>query len=488
MASATESARERVKPAKATRANSSFRQRRWITVVLLATDAVLVLFALLLGGLVRVLAASWYPVGLAPAHLRGIAFGLLAVPLACAFAGLYPGYGLAPVERLRRRVHAMFFVFSGLIAWGYLVERDEWSRGVLISAMLIIFILGPICERILVGGLIHLGIWGSPVVVFGSGKSGAEIAGNLARHPRLGLVPVCILDVDRHEAWSGQKLFAVARLQLRARGAEPVKTAIVSLPGMDETSMRDLLETLPFPYVVVISDLSRIQSQSITAIDLGGALGLSLKRNLLIPWNRWIKRGADIAASTLLLAIAWPIIAICALWIRMVSQGPAFYSQERVGAGRTRIRVWKLRTMYPDAGRLLEEHLARNEQDRLEWEEHFKLKNDPRILPGVGRFLRRSSLDELPQLWNILKGEMSMVGPRPFPEYHMTQFDPDFRRIRECVLPGLTGLWQVSARADGNLAAQKALDTYYIRNWSLWLDIEIAIRTAHAVWRGSGAY
>ena len=478
-------ARAALAPAKA---ETSFRQRRWIPVALLAADSALVLLALAAAGLVRVLAAPWYPASIGVAHLRGIAFGLLTVPLACAFAGLYPGYGLAPVERLRRRVHAMFFVFAGLMAWGYLVEREEWSRGVLLAAMAIILTGGPLFERMLLGGLIRLGVWGSPVVVFGSAGSGAGIAGNLAGHPMLGYVPVCVLDVDSHVAWTGPKLFAVAQLRLRGRGGDPVRTAVVAIPGMEESRMRALLESLPFPYVIVISDLSRIQSQSITAIDVGGALGLSLKRNLLIPWNRWIKRAIDIAGSALLLALTWPVIAICAIWIRLVSRGPAFYSQDRAGKGNKRIRVWKLRTMYPDADSLLDAFLAARPDRRQEWLTHFKLKDDPRILPVAGRFLRRSSLDELPQLWNIFKGDMSMVGPRPFPEYHMRHFDADFRRLRECVVPGLTGLWQVSARSEANLDTQKLLDTYYIRNWSIWLDIEIAIRTARAVWRGRGAY
>jgi lipopolysaccharide/colanic/teichoic acid biosynthesis glycosyltransferase len=182
------------------------------------------------------------------------------------------------------------------------------------------------------------------------------------------------------------------------------------------------------------------------------------------------------------------VLAVAALWIKVVSGGPALYYQNRGGeAGRT-IRVWKLRTMHANAESLLSGHLVEFPEAREEWQRYFKLKRDPRILPGIGHLLRRTSLDELPQLWNVLRGEMSLVGPRPFPEYHLDRFQPEFRSLRAKVTPGLTGLWQVSARSNGDLKVQEALDTYYIRNWSPWLDLHILARTIRAVIFSDGAY
>jgi lipopolysaccharide/colanic/teichoic acid biosynthesis glycosyltransferase len=164
------------------------------------------------------------------------------------------------------------------------------------------------------------------------------------------------------------------------------------------------------------------------------------------------------------------------------------YHQEREGFDGRRLRVWKLRTMHLEADRLLEEWLAAHPEDRIKWSRYFKLPRDPRILPFIGRILRRTSLDELPQLWSVLKGEMSLVGPRPFPDYHLEHFSQDFRALRTRVLPGLTGLWQVSARGDGDVEVQETLDTYYIRNWSPWLDLYILARTVAAVILARGAY
>jgi lipopolysaccharide/colanic/teichoic acid biosynthesis glycosyltransferase len=200
-----------------------------------------------------------------------------------------------------------------------------------------------------------------------------------------------------------------------------------------------------------------------------------------------VKRSVDYLVVAFAAVFVVPVILLSVLAIKIADPGKAFYWQDRIGRDGNVTRILKLRTMYSDAEARLDQYLKSNSEAMVEWRTFFKLRNDPRILPGIGHFLRRSSLDELPQLWNILRGDMTLVGPRPFPAYHVTQFDPEFQQKRASVTPGLTGLWQVKARSDGDLKTQKTLDLFYIEHQSLLLDLYILIETIPSVLSGKGA-
>jgi lipopolysaccharide/colanic/teichoic acid biosynthesis glycosyltransferase len=243
-----------------------------------------------------------------------------------------------------------------------------------------------------------------------------------------------------------------------------------------------------FQQVVLIQEYQDLPVERVRVCNLGGVLGIEFTNSLLRWQNRLIKRFLDIVLGALFLVLALPLIALGGLLVKLLSRGPSFFCQEREGLGGSPLRVWKLRTMYQDADRRLEEFLSASRELRREWEERFKLARDPRVISGVGVFLRRFSIDELPQLWSVVTGEMSLVGPRPFPEYHLQRFPPEFRELRRRVRPGLTGMWQVMVRSNGGLEEQRMHDTYYIRNWSIWLDLYIFGRTIFTVLAGRGAY
>ncbi len=198
------------------------------------------------------------------------------------------------------------------------------------------------------------------------------------------------------------------------------------------------------------------------------------------------KRILDCVLCIILFVLCIPLIALAAIWVKLTDPGPAFYSQERIGMRGERFRILKVRTMYSDADARLRGHLEKDPAARAEWKRYVKLKNDPRLLPVVGPLLRKSSIDELPQLWNVLRGDMSLVGPRPFSDNDLEHYDRRFLGFRETMRPGITGLWQIYARG-GDVKTKASLDTYYLRNWSIWLDIFILLRTPSALLKTGSA-
>jgi Undecaprenyl-phosphate galactose phosphotransferase WbaP len=184
--------------------------------------------------------------------------------------------------------------------------------------------------------------------------------------------------------------------------------------------------------------------------------------------------------------ILMPLFLLIALLVRISSPGPVLYGHKRLGKDGRHFTAYKFRSMVSDSGEKLSALLESDSGLREEWELNHKLRNDPRVTK-IGKFLRRTSFDEFPQLINILKGEMSLVGPRPIVDEEVEKYGEDFNRIFS-VLPGLTGLWQVSGRSDTDYAERVSFDTYYLQSWSVWLDIWVLFKTISVVIKGKGAY
>jgi Undecaprenyl-phosphate galactose phosphotransferase WbaP len=339
--------------------------------------------------------------------------------------------------------------------------------------------------------LTYVDLWGASTVLVGRAEQCRELAQLLARKPELGLKPIGLIrTADDGTSKDGPFPLPVIGTTAdlsRTRTRAEIEVAIFATASELATVPRDCRMFASNCRFMLLEDIHSIQGPWVHTRALETMIGVEIRRNLCSRQSQVLKRMFDIMLAIPLALLALPVVALAVASIKLIDPGPAFYVQKRIGLGGKMVALHKLRTMYADSDRLLEEHLNRDPQARAEWQQFFKLRNDPRILPIIGNFLRHSSVDELPQLWNVICGDMSLVGPRPLPAYHAKQFDEEFQSLRTSVPPGITGLWQVSYRSDGNLQVLREQDLFYIRNSSLWLDFYILLQTVPAVLGARGA-
>ena len=384
--------------------------------------------------------------------------------------GLYPGYGMNPAEELRRQTLATFIVLFFVLAGGTLFRFAEvYSRVVLGTAGAFTLLLLPLTRAGLKNLLARTRFFGESVWLLGASQRAEELRRVLTAHPALGLKIV-----GQGERMPGPEVRA--------------QHCLIVPEGLPAARLPDLLDHLGerFRRVWLVPDLLEVSSVWVTPRDLQGHLALELKNNLLEPLNRVVKRGLDIALVLLAAPSLGLTCLLLALWIRLDSGGPVLFGQRRVGRGGEHFITWKFRTMRPNAELELAAYLAAHPEAAAEWTLTRKLRADPRVT-APGRLLRRLSLDELPQLWNVLRGEMSLVGPRPITPDELALY-AEKSHLYTRVRPGITGLWQVSGRSALNYNERVKLDTYYARNWSIWLDLVLLARTVVTVVAARGAY
>jgi Undecaprenyl-phosphate galactose phosphotransferase WbaP len=411
--------------------------------------------------------------------------------LSYAMAGLYPGILVSPPEELKKTTLATSAGFV-LLAIGVLLAKgdDLYSRGIFFMAWMSLLILVPtfrmITRRICTGRK----WWGYPAIILGAGESGTIVVNTLKVRPRLGVRPVALLDDDSRK--QGTTIHGVPVLgglnkagELSRAWSNPI--AILAMPGLKPAHTRRIIELncSRFRRIIVVPDLFECSSLWVKTVDFGGILGFDVVQKLVDKKRQAFKRIFDLCLITLALPVLVPVFIILALAIKLDSRGPIFFRHKRVRTRDSFFQVLKFRTMIPDADQVLADYLTKNPELRREWEAKHKLKHDPRIT-RVGRFLRRSSLDELPQVWNVITGDLSLIGPRPIVEEEIKRYQKAFR-LYEKVRPGITGLWQISGRNNTTYDERVDLDTYYVRNWSIWFDIYILAMTPAAVIKGNGA-
>lgn len=372
----------------------------------------------------------------------------------------------------------------------------EVSRTVLVLAYLISLILLPLDRYLLKSSLAAMGIWQENILILGTGITGRKIAAALIRDRYLGYriygflgkgtVPGERIEINK-QSFPIYGDFTEAERILQSAG---IRQVIIAAPELSGKSLVSLTQQLQ-PYtrsILLVPDLSGVPV-------VGGEteyfyndriLAYRTKNNLAYPANITIKRLFDVVIGFIIFLLILPVLAIIAVAIKLDSPGKVGFSHRRVGQCGKYFDCYKFRTMVANSQEVLEDLLANDPALREEWKDEFKLKDDPRIT-RVGKFLRETSLDELPQIFNVIKGDMSLVGPRPIIEAEIEKFDV-FIKEYFMVLPGMTGLWAVSGRNDIEYDERVQMETWYVRNWSLWMDISLLFQTIPVVLGRKGAY
>lgn len=381
--------------------------------------------------------------------------------------------------------------------------KFEFSRLWLATTWLLSAFLLPLIRTQIKRALIRAGGWTRPTVILGVGKNARDAASALWSEPLLGYDVVAFLSVPSQSAANNCQLPEYVELEDRC-------VPVIALDDKPEA----VLDNLGNPHVVVglnfrelYENQALLQLLSLRQADLNivpamsglplfgmevthffrhEVLMLRVRNNLARRGPKIIKRSFDIVASLTLLILLSPVLAFIAWRIKKEDGGPVILAQERIGRGRQIFRCYKFRSMVQNADQLLAQYLRERPEVAAEYERNFKLKNDPRVT-RIGKLIRKTSMDELPQLWNVLIGEMSLVGPRPLLERELPHYGQSIEMYKG-VRPGITGLWQISGRSETRFADRIYLDTWYVKNWCLWYDIVVLLKTSQVVLGAKGAY
>jgi len=406
--------------------------------------------------------------------------------------GLYPGLWMTADEELRRTVQGTSLASLLVIMLTFVTKTGpEFSRPILMGWWAASLVLLPLHRLGVKFMLSFLPLAGWPAVIIGTNPMAERIIHALQRQSLPAFHPVAVFDRKTDvplRFFAGVPVEGPEDQAPDWAAEHGVDMAVVIRPDLSGDDLVTLTERLStaFRRVLVIPDVYGLSTVNTSVRDMEGVLALEIRRNLLSRPSQVAKRLLDLVLVGALGTIFLPLGLLIGMPLALERQGPIFFGHMRLGRNGEPFAAWKFRTMVRDADAILERALKRDPRLQEEWSRNQKLKHDPR-LTRVGRMLRRLSLDELPQLWNVLKGEMSLVGPRPIVEGEVAKYGESVDLYFQ-VRPGLTGLWQVSGRSDLSYEERVRLDTYYVRNWSVWLDLVILLRTGLAVLSGRGAY
>jgi Undecaprenyl-phosphate galactose phosphotransferase WbaP len=409
-----------------------------------------------------------------------------------AVFGLYPGYGMNHAEELRRQTLALLATVAIAVVFAFASAiSDSLSRALILAWSLGLLLLAPVARYFVKRAMMKVGLWGKPVVVLGARGAGAHVLRVMRSEWHLGFKPVAVFDnrlaptagVLEGVPYGGTLKDAAVLAQRFG-----VDTAVFAMPYTRRDHLVRFVDSVrgSFRQVIVIPDLAGITNSAVVARDLAGTFGVEIRYNLLNPWAQRTKRVLDVGATMLGGILILPLLLMLSLLVLAESGRPVFYADRRMGRDGKLFSCVKFRTMVPDAEAKLQRILAEDVRLREEYTKYHKLRHDPRVT-RVGHFLRKTSLDELPQLWNVLRGEMSLVGPRPYLPRESADIGSTQSEILR-VTPGITGPWQVAGRNHTSFEERVGMDAHYVRDWSVWIDLVLLARTFYSLLRSRDAY
>lgn len=402
----------------------------------------------------------------------------------------YPAAPLPPIEEMRRLSLSAILSHLLVIAAVVMVSQtmEGYSRAVLIISGLLTAVLAQSFRNWMRKMMFKAGFGQIPVLLAGSGKVAKEIAQILHDDPYTGFRIVGYFDGVKREAsqMDGVDFPCLGRLKDIVKVAQE-KDIKVLLACQDERLFRCQMEefTKWFTYIEYLPTASVFPVFGAKAVVFDGIGGLEMVNQGRKKLFRVQKRVLDTIMTVFAFALSSPLFVILPILIKVTSEGGVFYRQHRLGKGGRRITVWKFRSMYADADERLERLLASDPDAAEEWRQNHKLRRDPRVTP-LGKLMRMTSLDELPQFFNVFLGDMALIGPRPIVQDEVAKYGDSYGTFSS-VRPGVTGLWQVSGRSDTDYTRRVALDSYYVMNWSPWMDWWILLRTFYVVLLMRGA-
>ncbi len=419
---------------------------------------------------------------------------------AIAYEGLY--FKRLPfweeVRTLLQAVTIAFLIVLAFVSLGKLSPRV--SRLVLTMMWLIGLIIFPLCRWIGKKILSFAGIWQQNVLILGAGNAGLAVLKGLERENLLGYKVIGFLDdnpekigltIQTSESTQQYRIFGKTHQFKKFVRMMKISTIVIAMPSLDPIKHSKIVSEVQryVSHVLLVPQLKGIAllNTELRALFMEQLFLLNIRNNLKSLYARIIKRSFDIIVSSACLILLSPLFVILYISVKLTSKGPVFFVQKRPGKDGKIINVYKFRTMYLDGDERLKKALQEDPKLAEEWRIYRKLKTaDPRVTP-IGKFLRKFSLDELPQIYNVFIGNMSMVGPRPYllDELHQIGEAADIILMAK---PGLCGLWQCSGRNELSFEDRVQLEEWYVLNWSLWLDIILMFKTAGVVLTAKGAY